>query len=207
MTTGADGLDLDRLLEQELNRTAGRLSGPSPLAGQSAYHAALASGGALLSPVASVTALVSSKVAIAVAATTLVVGGAAVTATAATGSPNPASWGSLVVQVVQGCKAGAGQGPTAANKTASGARDNVGQCVSAFASRHGQLERSLHSHASDARTNHPGHGPTEKPHGSPSTGSGTVHGNGGGKPDHTPGGPPVGAGPPSIKPSPHPSHP
>jgi hypothetical protein len=201
MNVGGDGFDLDRLLEQELQRAAGRLQGRNPLAGQSAYHSAIATGGAILSPFSSITALVTSKVAIAATTATLLVGGAAVTATAATGSTDPTVWGQLVVQTVQGCKASVGQGPTALNKTASGARDNVGQCVSAFAKTHGAQERALHSHASDARTNgsnHPTGKPTEGPHGKPTDK---------GKPDDVPGGPPSGVpqGPPTDRPAPHPT--
>jgi hypothetical protein len=199
MNVGSDGFDLDRLLDQELQHAAGQLQGPSPLAGQSAFHAALATGGTGLS-LSTISSFLSGKVAIAAAAATLVAGGAAVTAAAATGSTNPSDWGSLVVQVVQGCKTTVGTGPTAANHTASGARDNIGQCVSAFAKTHGAAERALHSHASDARTNHPTGRPSDLPHGKPSDLPG-------GKPSSVPQGPPsnLPVGPPSDRPTGHPT--
>jgi len=179
------GPDFERLLEQELQNAAGRLQGPSPLARQSAYRTALATGGLVLSPF-SIGALLSSKLVVAAAASTLVVGGA-VTATAATGSANPGDWGAAVVQAVQGCKTTVGTGPDAANHTASGARDNVGQCVSAFAKTHGQEQRALHASPSPGATTHPTGKPTDK-----------------GKPAGTPGGPPSGVppGPPSTLPTP-----
>ena len=195
MSMSGDGFDLERLLEQELQRGAGRLSGPNPLPAQSAYHAAATTGGALLSSSSFVTALLSSKLAIAAAAATVVVGGAAVTATAATGSPDPTVWGQRVVQVVQGCQTSIGTGPTALNHTASGPRDNIGQCVSAFAKTHGATERALHSHASSARTNHP----TGKPSNAPGRPENP------GKPSNVPVGPPSGVtpnGPPTGRPTP-----
>ena len=194
MTTPGDGFDLDRFLEQELQRAAGRLQGPNPLPGQSAYHAAATTGGALLSS-SFVNTLLASKLAVAAAAASVLVGGAAVTATAATGSPNPTVWGQAVVQAVQGCKNTIGTGPTAANHTASGARDNIGQCVSAFAKQHGEQQRALHSHATSARSNSP-HGNSGHAPGKPDNP---------GKPNHLPGGPPSGVtpgGPPSGRPTP-----
>ena len=114
MSVGGDGFDLDRLLDQELRRAAARLEGPSPRVGQSAYHAAVAAGGTVLS-FSSLSSFLTSKVTIAATAALLLAGGAAVTAAAATGSGNPTNWGSLVVQVVQGCKTTVGTGPTAAS--------------------------------------------------------------------------------------------
>jgi hypothetical protein len=153
---GGDGLDLERLLEQELQKAAGKLQGPNPLAGQSAYHAAFAVGGIALSPISSILAFVTTKAAVAAAAATIVVGGAAA-GTVATGSPNPTVWGQAVVAAVQGCKtAEAANDATAAGaettgSQASAARQNVGQCVSAFAKQHGATQRALH--ASDAHEN------------------------------------------------------
>lgn len=197
MNMDGGGFDLDRLLEQELQRAAGQLQGPSAGASQAAYHSAIAAGGASLS-FSSIPAFLTGKAAIALAAAAVVTGGAAVTATAATGSPDPGVWGSVVVQAVQGCKATIGTGPTAANHTASGARDNIGQCVSAIAKTHGATERALHSHASDARTNHPTGRPTDLPHGRPSDLPG-------GRPSNVPPGPPTNlpqGGVPSDRPTP-----
>jgi hypothetical protein len=211
---GGDGLDLEQLLEKELQKAAGRLQGPSPLARQSAYHAVSAAGGFALSPLSSFLALVTTKAAVAAAAATIVVGGAAV-GTVATGSPNPTVWGQAVVTAVQGCKAAeaandaTASGARTSGSQASAARQNVGQCVSAFAKQHGIDQRALHSKASDARenhptgkpTDHPGNNPTDHPHGQPSDVPGgkpsdVPHG----QPSDHPGGPPSGV--PGGKPSP-----
>ncbi|HVD00825.1 MAG TPA: hypothetical protein VNG93_06725 [Candidatus Dormibacteraeota bacterium] len=203
MNVGGDGFDLDRLLEQELQRATGQLQGPSAGVTQSAYHAALASGGTSLS-FSSISALITSKLAIAATAAVLVGGGAAVTATAATGSTNPTVWGAAVVQVVQGCKTTVGTGPTALNHTASGPRDNIGQCVSLFAKTHGATERALH--ASNARTNHPTGKPTDLPHGKPSDlPSGKPNGIPGGPPNNVPHGQPSNL--PAGAPNKHPGKP
>ena len=187
------GDGFDQLLNQELTRAAGNLKGPNPSAGQSAYHAAFTSGGSALSVFSTITAAVTTKAAIAATAATLVVGGAAA-GTVATGSLNPANWGSAVVQAVQGCKTTIGTGSDSA-KTASTARENVGQCVSAFARQHGAAERA--EHASDARTNHPTVKPSDLPHGKPSD---LPHGKPSdlphGKPSDLPGG---------AQPTPHPT--
>jgi hypothetical protein len=173
---GGDGLDLERLLEQELQKVAGRFQGPSPLAGQSAYHAAFAAGGLALSPISSILAFLTTKAAVATAAATLVVGGAAV-GTVATGSPNPTVWGQAVVAAVQGCKTAEAANDTNASgapttgSQASAARQNVGQCVSAFAKQHGAAQRALH--VSDARENDP-------------TDNGNQKNKGKGKPSDTP---------------------
>ena len=73
------------------------------------------------------------------AATGLVVAAfaAGATATALTGSPNPAAWGSSVEQVVEECRSTA-------------ATDGLGACVSAVATQHGE------SVASAAREDHSG---------------------------------------------------
>ena len=159
------GDGFDQLLQQELQRAAGNLEGPTPSAGQSVYHAVFTSGGTM-SVFSSIAAAVTTKAAVAATAATLVVGGAAA-GTIATGSPNPVTWGSAVVQAVQGCKTTFGTGSDSA-KTASTARDNVGQCVSTFAKQKGVDERAAHSKASDARTNHPTGKPSDLPSGKPS---------------------------------------
>jgi hypothetical protein len=211
---GGDGLDLERLLEQELHRAAGKLQGPSPLAGQAAYHAALAAGGLALSPISSILAFVTTKTAIAAAAATIVVGGAAA-GTVATGSPSPSNWGQAVVAAVQGCKAAeaahdaTASGARTKGSQASAARQNVGQCVSAFAKQHGAAQRALH--ASDARENDadkskdhatgkPSESPKVKASETPETGA---SGASGASKNH-PGGPPAGVpvGKPSSKPTP-----
>jgi uncharacterized membrane protein YgcG len=215
---GGDGLDLERLLERELQRVAGKLQGPSSLAGQSAYHAAFAAGGVALSPLSSIIAFFTTKAAIAAAAATIVVGGATAGALA-TGSPNPTAWGQAVVAAVQGCKAAeaahdaTASGASTTGSQASAARQNVGQCVSAFAKQHGAAEKALHSKASEGRENdskgksndHPGDKPKDHPKGKPSNSPAT-------EPTETPeneskdhsGGPPsvVPEAKPSSKPTP-----
>lgn len=194
------GDGLDQLLQQELQRAAGNLEGPTPSAGQSAYHAAFTAGGSAVSVFSSITAAVTTKAAIAATAATLVVGGAAA-GTIATGSPYPANWGSAVVAAVQGCKTTEGTGSDSAKNgstgnNASAARDNVGQCVSAFAKQHGAAERAEHSKASDARTKHAEDKSADKDkggkdkHGKPDTT---------GKPEDAPDGSHP-TGPPSAKP-------
>jgi len=212
---GGDGLDLDRLLEQELQRVAGRLQGPSPLAGQSAYHAAFAAGGVALSPLSSILAFFTTKAAIAAAAATILVGGATA-GTLATGSLNPTNWGQAVVAAVQGCKAAEAADDATASEArttgsqASAARQNVGQCVSAFAKQHGAMEKALHSKASDARENdskggesndHPEDKGKDHAKGKPSPEPAETPENA--STDHH-GGPPSGvpAGKPSSKPTP-----
>ena len=213
---GGDGLNLERLLEQELQKAAGKLQGPHPLAGQSAYHAVFAAGGIALSPFSSILAFVTTKTAVAAAAATIVVGGAAV-GTVATGSPNPTAWGQAVVAAVQGCKTAeaandaTASGARTSGSQASAARQNVGQCVSAFAKKHGADERAQHSKASDARENHPTGAPTDHPgkptdlpHGKPSDLPGDKPSDApDGQPSNHPGGPPsnVPAGKPSPKPT------
>jgi beta-glucosidase len=213
---GGDGLDLELLLERELRKAAGKLQGPSPRAAQSAYHAAFAAGGFALSPISSVLAFVSTKAAVAVAAATIVVGGAAA-GTVATGSTNPTVWGQAVVTAVQGCKAAeaandaTASGARTTGSQASAARQNVGQCVSAFAKQHGAAERALHSKASAARTNHPTGKPsdhpgkpTDHPQGRPSdVPNGKPSDQPNGHSDNHPGGQPSGvpAGKPSSKPT------
>jgi hypothetical protein len=207
---GGDGLDLDRLLSQELQQAAGKLQGPSPFAGQSAYHAAFAAGGLALSPISSILAFVTTKTAIAAAAATIVVGGAAV-GTVATGSTNPTDWGQAVVAAVQGCKTAeatldaTASGPRTKGSQASAARQNVGQCVSALARQHGAAQRALH--ASDARENDAAGKQNDHPKGKPSDhpkvkASETPESDAS---KNHPGGPPTGVpqGKPTSKPTPN----
>lgn len=69
-----------------------------------------------------------------------VVAAAAVTEAAITGSADPANWGQQVRQQVIACKAVLETG-----------EHGIGQCVSAFASHHGQV---MSGRASGARLNH-----------------------------------------------------
>ncbi len=98
----------------------------------------------------------------------LAVAGAGVTAEVATsGSLNPTDWGKQVVQQVNTCKD---------TLRASGVR-GIGECVSAFAKKHGKIVSGEHRN-SDARTNSHGN-------------NGKNNGNNGnhGKPSGTPGRP------------------
>lgn len=81
--------------------------------------------------------LPASAAAKAVAAVAAVAAAGAVTATAVTGSPNPEVWGQRVKTEVATCKA----------KLDSG-QHGIGECVSDFASQHGQIERSRHAQSS-----------------------------------------------------------
>ena len=167
---GGGGFDLDNLLDEGLQHHVGALQGPSPLPAQSAYHAVFTAGGNAVSVFSTVTAALTTKAAAAVAAVAIVGGGAAV-GTVATGSPNPLVWGQTVVAAVQGCKVSEGTGDESA-KTASTARDNVGQCVSAAAKKKGEAERAKHSqapatHPTGKPTDLPGGKPTDLPGGKP----------------------------------------
>lgn len=79
---------------------------------------------------------------VAVAAFAATAAGAAVEANAS-GSASPDAWGQQVEQQVRTCKDALQPG-----------QHGIGQCVSAFASQHGQQERDAHR-ASQARRNQP----------------------------------------------------
>jgi hypothetical protein len=111
-----------------------------------------------------------------------IVAAAAVTEAAITGSADPANWGQQVRQQVIACKA--------ALKTGE---HGIGQCVSAFASQHGQV---MSGRASGARLNHGnanGHDKATAESSGKSNGKGNGNGNGKGnghgqtshKPHHT----------------------
>jgi hypothetical protein len=106
-----------------------------------------------------------------------VLAAAAVTEAAITGSADPSNWGRLVTQQVATCKA--------ALKTGE---HGIGQCVSAFASQHGQV---MSGRASGSRLNHgngngnaKGHDTAAKDKGNGKA-NGHAHGQTGHKPDHT----------------------
>ena len=102
---------------------------------------------------------------------------AAVTEAAITGSADPANWGQQVRQQVIACKAALATG-----------EHGIGQCVSAFASRHGQ---EMSGRASGARLNH-GNGNANHDKASNDSGkangkgkaNGHAHGQTSHKPDH-----------------------
>ena len=80
--------------------------------------------------------LPASAAAKAIAAVAAVAAAGAVTATAVTGSPNPQAWGQQVKAAVEQCK----------DNLKSG-QHGIGECVSDFASKHGQTERNQHANA------------------------------------------------------------
>ena len=111
-------------------------------------------------------AIVASKAVTGFTVATLAVAGAgAVTATAVTGSPNPAVWGKTVTAAVTTC--------SKSDVTKDGVH-GIGTCVSAVAKQKGQQERDQHStrSASSARSarlagsaagSHPTGAPTSHP--------------------------------------------
>jgi hypothetical protein len=104
-----------------------------------------------------------------------VVAAAAVTEAAITGSADPSNWGRLVTQQVATCKAALATG-----------EHGIGQCVSAFASQHGQV---MSGRASGARLNHGngnanGHDKATGENSGKSNGKGSGHGNGHGQTSH-----------------------
>lgn len=181
-----NGPDFDDLLEEELHRRVGSLSGPSSQVSASAYHAAFLQGEAKTFS-SSITALASSKAAVALAVAVLAIGGASAGAAAATGSLNPVVWGKTVSSAVATCK----------DQLKNGAR-GIGQCVSDVAKQKGAEERAAHSqgnpvqdHPTGAPTSHPTGPPTSHPTGPPTphpTGPPTPHPHGG--PTPHPHGPP-----------------
>jgi hypothetical protein len=171
------GNGFEQWLEQQLHQEAAGASGPSPAPTQAGYHAAHLQGGPHMSVLAKAVAVVSTKGAAGLAVAFLAVAAAGAAAeAAATGSANPSTWGSAVVNQVNSCKDALKPG-----------EHGIGQCVSAFANTHGHQVSSQHAsgartHASDARDNHPS-GPPANP----------------GKPSNAPGGKPS-----NVPPTSHP---
>lgn len=155
MSIGGGGVDLERLLDQELRKAVGGLTGPSPMPVQAAYHLAATAGG-WASLVSTIVAAASTKSAAGLAAAVLVAGGGTVAAASATGSTNPDVWGQAVKAAVTTCRAQLPPG-----------EHGVGPCVSSFARQNGAEEKKEHA-ASGARQNHPQGHPEEPPHPRPS---------------------------------------
>ena len=107
----------DAWLERELQRQLNAVAPRSPRPAQARYQAAMPSRryGLL-------------RILPAVAAA------GAVTATAVTGSPNPQVWGQQVKAQVESCKDLLHTG-----------QHGIGDCVSDFASKHGQTQRNQHA--------------------------------------------------------------
>lgn len=151
--------DIDHLLQRALKHQAAAHQGRTPLPEAARYHAAFLSRGAQMSFLPQFAAGLSAKAALGLTVATLLVGGGTATAIA-TGSANPVNWGQAVVQAVTTCKAEFG--PSASPSSSTTAKENVGQCVSAFAKQHGQQERALHAKGG------PDGLPTSHPTGKPS---------------------------------------
>ncbi len=116
-----------------------------------------------MSALAHAVSVVSAKGAIGLTVAALALGTAGAEA-AITGSANPSNWGQQVVQQVQKCK----------DALAPGSH-GIGECVSTFASQHGQQVSSDHraspargDHTPGAPTDHPTGPPTSHPDGKPS---------------------------------------
>ena len=105
-------------------------------------------------------AVVASKAVTGFTVATLAVAGAgAVTATAITGSPNPAVWGKTVTAAVTTCK----------NDLKDGVH-GIGPCVSAVAKHKGKQESGLHSASSASSARSAGSAASSHP-----TGASTSH--------------------------------
>jgi hypothetical protein len=148
-TDDTTGDDLDRLLDQELQRRLGWRLGPSAQFQQSAYYAAFFAQGDPSSALASPTrGLV--KTAAGLVSASLIVGAGAAIAVASTGSPDPGVWGQTVNAAVSTCK----------DQLAGGER-GIGQCVRAVARQQGADQRATHS-ASGGSQSHPGTSASEE---------------------------------------------
>lgn len=178
-----DGGDLERLLDQELHKAVGGLTGPNPMPAQAAYHLA-ATAGRSASLVSTIVAAASTKTAAGLAAAVLVAGGGTVAAASATGSTNPDVWGQAVRAAVTTCRAQLHPG-----------EHGVGPCVSSFARQNGAEEKREHA-ASGARQNHPQGRAEESPRPRPSEPASGEH------PDR-----PSPAGQPVTEHTDHPIHP
>ena len=152
------GPGFDRWLDSQLQQHASAHIGPSPLPAQAQYHAAYVKAGAHVPLIAKILAAITTKAAIGVAAGALAVGAAGVSESVITSSTNPSDWGNQVVKQVNTCK----------DALAPGSH-GIGQCVSSFASQHGQ-----ESNAEHRATPTPGHG-EHTPGPPPEKGKPTAH--------------------------------
>jgi len=136
--------NLDRLLDVELQRTLGRIEGPSPEVSESAYHAAFLAGRKSTLPVSLLRFSGSKKTIIGIVAAVGLTTGS--TALASSGSANPQAWGRAVTAAVADCK---GQLAEA---------HSIGDCVSSVARQRGEEQRapgSSRSSSGDGRANPP----------------------------------------------------
>jgi hypothetical protein len=103
-----------------------------------------------MSLLAGLPALLTTKAAAAAALVALTAAGGVAVKAAATGNPNPLSWGATVTTQVQTCKAGL-----------VGTQHGIGHCVSATAQQKGKQQRAAHaptlpSHAAAGQSHPPG---------------------------------------------------
>lgn len=99
MKAPGDGThDLERLLERDLDRSAGRLRAPSPSPSQSAYHRFAAQSRS--TRIRARLRVAWARAGVSLVAAGLVASGGAVVATAATGSTNPGVWGTTITRTV-----------------------------------------------------------------------------------------------------------
>jgi hypothetical protein len=129
-TSGGTGFD--QWLQSQLQQHASAHTGPSPLPAQAQYHAAYLKG-THLPLLAKVAAALTTKVAIGVAASALVVSAAGVSESVITGSTNPSDWGKQVVKQVSTCK-----------DALAPDSHGIGECVSSFASQQGKSSSGEH---------------------------------------------------------------
>jgi hypothetical protein len=120
------GESFDQWLGQQLQHHSSAYAAPNPLPAQAQYHAAYVNGALQVSLLAKVGAAITTKAAIGLTAGVLAVGAASAGEAAITGSANPSDWGKQVVEQVKDCKAALTPGS-----------HGIGQCVSEFASQHG----------------------------------------------------------------------
>lgn len=144
------GDSFDTWLDEQLQHHASATEGPSPMPAQAQYHSGHVKAAGHMSFLAKAAALLTTKAAIGVAASVLVVSAAGSEA-AITGSFNPSDWGQQVVNQVNKCK----------DALAPGSH-GIGQCVSSFASQHGKQVSSEHR-----ATPTPGHGQADHTPGPP----------------------------------------
>jgi hypothetical protein len=127
------GESFDQWLGQQLQQHASAHGGPSPLPAQAQYHTAFVQGAVHVSLLANVGAALTTKAAIGFTASVLAVGAAGAGEAVITGSTNPGDWGKQVVEQVKDCKAALAPGS-----------HGIGQCVSEFASQHGNKGSGAH---------------------------------------------------------------
>jgi hypothetical protein len=151
--------DLERELESELHRVLDPMSS-LPIPPRRAAHSRMSARTLLGGAGAALTFKILTGVAAAAAAVTVV-------GAATTGSLNPTVWGQQVEQQVQTCKDELTQGD-----------HGIGQCVSSFASQHGQAVASSARHHGNGNGNGEGASKSKDNNGNPNNGGVNGAGNG-----------------------------